>query len=56
MAAVRVIPTVPEVLREAVIVLAGAALAALLVSQVPALRRWMQANGPTGCDCSTPNR
>ena len=56
MAAVRVIPTVPEVLREAVIVLAGAALAALLVSQVPALRRWLQSNGPTGCDCSKQDR
>ena len=56
MAAVRVIPTVPEVLREAAILLAGAALAALLVSQVPALRRWLHSNGPTGCDCSTSDR
>lgn len=56
MAAVRIIPSAPEVLREAIVVLVGAALAALVVSQVPALRRWLQSNGPTGCDCSTPNR
>ncbi|MFZ4758922.1 MAG: hypothetical protein ACOYLX_12225 [Burkholderiaceae bacterium] len=51
MTAARIIPTGPEVLREALIVLAGAAIAALVVSQVPALRAWLQSNGPTGCDC-----
>jgi hypothetical protein len=53
---VRVIPTGPEVLREAIVVIAGAVLAALVVSQLPALRAWLQQNGPTGCDCRTPGR
>lgn len=47
----RIVPTAPEVVREAVIVLAGAVLAALIVSQVPSLKRWLQAQSPTGCDC-----
>ena len=51
MAAVRIIPTVPEVAREALVVLAGAILAALVVSQIPALRAWLERNGPQGCDC-----
>jgi hypothetical protein len=51
MTAARIIPTAPEILREALIVLAGAAIAALVVSQVPALRAWLSANSATGCDC-----
>lgn len=47
----RVIPTGPEVLREALVVIAGAVVAAIVVSQLPSLRAWLQANGPTGCDC-----
>lgn len=36
------IPSLPEVTREAVIVLAGALLAALIVGQSPALRDWIK--------------
>lgn len=52
MAAARIVPRAPEVVREALIVIGGAVLAALLVSQVPALKRWLQQQSPTGCDCS----
>lgn len=39
-----IIPTAPEVLREAVIVIAGALLAAFVVSRVPALKAFIQEN------------
>lgn len=35
------VPTLPEVAREAVIVLAGALVAAAIVGQLPALRAWI---------------
>lgn len=35
------IPTVPEIGREAVIVLAGALLAALVIGQLPGVREWI---------------
>lgn len=37
-----IIPTVPEVTREAIIVIAGALLAALIMSQLPGVRRWIK--------------
>lgn len=37
-----VIPTASEVVREAVIVVAGAALAALIVGQWPDLKAWIK--------------
>lgn len=37
------IPTLPEVGRETIIILAGAVLAALIVGQIPGLRTWMRA-------------
>lgn len=37
-----VIPTLPEVAREALIVLGGALLAALVVSQFPSLKTWIK--------------
>lgn len=37
-----IVPSAPEVLRETVIVLGGALLAALIVGQFPALREWMK--------------
>lgn len=40
----RLIPTAPEVVREALAVIGGAILAALVVSQVPALKQWLQEN------------
>lgn len=38
----RIIPTVPEIGREALIVIAGALLAALVMSQFPGVRRWIK--------------
>ncbi|WP_009518572.1 hypothetical protein [Hydrogenophaga sp. PBC] len=37
-----IIPSVPEVGREAVIVLAGALLAALVIGQLPGVRAWIK--------------
>lgn len=38
----RVVPTVPELGREALIVIGGAILAALVMSQFPAVRAWIK--------------
>ena len=38
----KIIPSVPEVGREALIVLGGALLAALIVGQIPGLRDWIK--------------
>lgn len=38
----KIIPSVPEVAREAVIVLAGAVVAAAVVGMLPSLRVWMK--------------
>lgn len=37
-----IIPSVPEVAREAVIVVGGAILAAFIVGQFPALKQWIK--------------
>jgi hypothetical protein len=37
-------PTAPEIAREALIVLGGALLAALIVGQFPPLREWIKDN------------
>ena len=37
-----IIPTAPAVIREAVIVLGGAILAALVIGQIPSLRDWIK--------------
>lgn len=42
MKAPRILPSVPEVGREAIIVIAGALLAALIMSQFPAVRAWIK--------------
>lgn len=39
----KLIPTLPEVGREALIVIGGAILAAAIMSQVPALKNWIKA-------------
>lgn len=39
----KALPTVPEVAREALIVLGGAIIAAAIVGQLPALRDWIKA-------------
>lgn len=38
------IPTLPEVVREGLIVLGGALLAALIIGRIPALRDFIQSN------------
>ena len=38
----KLIPTIPEVSREALIVIGGALLAALIMSQFPAVRKWIK--------------
>lgn len=40
-----IIPTAPEVLREAVIVLAGVVIAALVLRAFPPLRVWVKESG-----------
>lgn len=37
------LPTVPEVAREAIVVVAGALLAAWVIGNLPKLRAWMRA-------------
>ena len=49
----KIIPTTPEFLREALIVLGGAIIAALVVSKIPALKKLIQGN-TGGCDCDKP--
>jgi hypothetical protein len=38
----RIIPTVPEVTREAIIIIGGALLAALVMSQFPGVKAWIK--------------
>jgi len=38
----QIVPAVPEILREAIIVIAGAALAAAVVGQMPSVRDWIK--------------
>lgn len=37
-----IIPTLPEISREALVMIAGAIIAAAIVGQMPALRAWMR--------------
>ena len=46
-----IIPTTPEFRREALVVIGGAILAAVVLSQIPALRAYIQSNTTGGCDC-----
>ena len=39
----KILPTGPEVLREALIVIGGAIIAAAVIGQLPALREWIKA-------------
>ncbi len=45
-----ILPSGPEVMREAVILIGGAILAAIILSQLPALRDYINRN-TKGCDC-----
>ena len=52
------IPTGNDFLREAIIVMGGALLAAFVLSQLPSVRAYIQKNigtdfGKAGCDCET---
>lgn len=44
-------PSPEAVVREAILVLAGALLAAAVLSQVPKIRAYIQSNGTKGCSC-----
>lgn len=46
-----VIPRGPEVVHEALLLIAAGLLAAWILSSLPELRRYLQANGPRGCSC-----
>lgn len=46
-----IIPTAPEFAREALIVIGGALLAAWVLSQMPAVRAFIQKNTSAGCTC-----
>jgi hypothetical protein len=39
---VKAVPSLPEITREALIVIAGAVLAAFVVGRLPALRDWIK--------------
>lgn len=45
-----VLPSGQEVLRESLVLIGGAIVAALILSQLPALRDWVNRN-TRGCDC-----
>jgi len=46
----KVIPTAPEFVREALIIIGGALLAAFVLSRLPAVRDYINKN-TRGCDC-----
>lgn len=47
----KIIPTAPEVLREGLVLIGGAIIAAVILSQLPALRRWINTN-TRECSCA----
>ena len=50
-----VLPSGQEVLRESLVLIGGAILAALILSQLPHLRAWIASNTRgTSCSCSEP--
>lgn len=54
-----IIPTAPEFLREAIIVMGGALIAAWVFSNLPEIRAYIQKNigggiANAGCDCDKP--
>lgn len=48
------VPSGPEFLREAIIVIGGAIIAAIVISRIPALKQFIQANTSGSCDCDKP--
>lgn len=50
------IPTLPEIGRETIIIMAGALLAALILSRLPTVRNFIQSNTAFGgCNCQGDN-
>ncbi len=54
-----IIPSGNELLRESLVIIGGAILAALVLSQLPDLRNWIASNtrgvpGAGGCNCNDP--
>lgn len=54
-----IIPSGNELLRESLVIIGGAILAALVLSQLPELRNWIASNtrgAPSagGCNCNDP--
>ncbi len=47
------IPTTPEFVREALIVIVGAIAAAVVLSQFPSVRAFIAKNTGQACDCGT---
>lgn len=47
----KILPTPSAVAREAILVIAGVLLAALILSQAPKLRAYIQSKGASGCSC-----
>lgn len=47
----KILPSTSEVMREALVLIGGAILAALILSQAPKLRQWINDN-TRGSDCS----
>lgn len=51
-----IIPSGNEVLRESLVLIGGAIVAALILSQLPELRAWIASNTRgTGCNCNQPH-
>lgn len=55
----KILPSGQEVLRESLVLIGGAILAALILSQLPALRSWINSNtrgtpGSDSCNCNQP--
>lgn len=46
----KVLPTAPELLREGLVLIGGAIIAAVILSQLPSLRRWINTN-TRECSC-----
>lgn len=49
----KILPSQSEILREALVLIGGAIIAAAVLSQLPALRDWINRNTRgTDCDCN----
>lgn len=46
-----IVPRLPEIAHEALLLIAAGLLAAWLLSQLPEVRDYLQSNGVRGCSC-----